>query len=100
MWFEQNINFSNENNFSYLGLTPYNIGDTMIDKTENIIKKWLDNHFYVTTFSLNSQKSNTELDFGAMFSNYIGDHFGELIFAEYALGGMPRDRFYENQGKK
>ena len=37
----------------------------MIDKTENIIKKWLDNHFYVTTFSLNSQKSNTELDFGA-----------------------------------
>ena len=100
LWFEQNINFSNENNFSYLGLTPYNIGDTMIDKTENIIKKWLDNHFYVTTFSLNSQKSNTELDFGAMFSNYIGDHFGELIFAEYALGGMPRDRFYENQGKK
>ena len=100
LWFEQNINFSNENNFSYLGLTPYNIGDGMIDKTENIIKKWLDNHFYVTTFSLNSQKSNTELDFGAMFSNYIGDHFGELIFAEYALGGMPRDRFYENQGKK
>ena len=35
-----------------------------------------------------------------MFSSYIGDHYGELIFAANASKGLPRDRFYENQGKK
>ena len=100
LWFEQNINFSSENNFSYLGLVPYTVGDTTIDTTENIIKKWLDNDYYVATFSLNSQKGSTALNFGGMFSSYIGDHYGELIFAENAAGGLPRDRFYENQGKK
>lgn len=100
LWFEQNINFSEENNFSYLGLVPYTVGNTSIDTTENIIRKWLDNDYYVATFSLNTQKGNTALNFGAMFSNYIGDHYGELVFASNASGGMPRDRFYQNQGKK
>ena len=100
LWFEQNINFSSENNFSYLGLQPYTIGGTTIDVTENIIKKWLNNDYYVATFSLNSQKGNTALNFGGMFSSYIGDHYGELIFATNASAGLPRDRFYENQGKK
>ncbi|MFL2587550.1 MAG: TonB-dependent receptor [Flavobacteriaceae bacterium] len=100
LWFEQNINFSEENNFSYLGLQPYSIGGNTVDTTENVIKKWLDNDYYVATFSLNTQKVNTALNFGAMFSNYIGDHFGELVFASNASGGMPRDRFYQNQGKK
>ena len=100
LWYEQNINFSQENNFSYLGLAPYTIGNNTVDTTENIIRKWLDNDYYVATFSLNTQKGNTALNFGAMFSDYIGDHFGELVFASNASGGMPRDRFYENQGKK
>ena len=100
LWYEQNVNFSNDNNFDYLGLNPFTIGDTVIDTTENIIRKWLDNDFYVATFSLNSQKGSTELNFGAMYSSYIGDHYGELVFAEYAPAALPRDRFYENQGKK
>ena len=100
LWFEQNINFSSENNFSYLGLEPYTIGGTTIDTTENIIKKWLNNDYYVATFSLNSQKGSTAVNFGGMVSSYIGDHYGELIFATNASAGLPRDRFYENQGKK
>ena len=100
IWFEQNVNFSNENNFSYLGITPYSIGETIIETTENIIKKWLDNDYYVATFSLNTKKGTTSFNFGAMYSNYKGDHFGELVFAENAIGALPRDRFYENQGKK
>ena len=100
LWFEQNINFSDDINFSYLGLQPFTIGGTTVDASENIIKKWLDNDYYVATFSLNTQKGNSALNFGAMFSSYIGDHYGELIFAANAYKGLPRDRFYENQGKK
>ena len=100
LWFEQNVNFSSDNNFSYLGLQPINIGGTTIDTTENTIQKWLDNDYYVATFSLNKQKGNTEWNLGALFSSYVGDHFGELIFANYASDVQPGHRFYENQGDK
>ena len=100
LWFEQNVNFSSDNNFSYLGLQPINVGGTTIDTTENIIQKWLDNDYYVATFSLNKQKGNTEWNLGALFSSYVGDHFGELIFANYASDVQPGHRFYENQGDK
>ncbi len=100
LWFEQNINFSSDNNFSFLGLKPFNIGGTIIDTTENIVRKWLDNDYYVATFSLNRQKGNTEWNLGALYSSYVGDHFGELIFAHYAPDVSPRHRFYENQGNK
>ena len=100
LWFEQNVNFSSDNNFSYLGLQPINTGGTTIDTTESIIQKWLDNDYYVATFSLNKQKGNTELNLGALFSSYVGDHFGELIFANYASDVQLGHRFYENQGDK
>ena len=100
LWFEQNVNFSSDNNFSYLGLQPINIGGATIDTTENIIQKWLDNDYYVATFSLNKQKGNTEWNLGAHYSSYVGDHFGELIFANYASDVQPGHRFYENQGDK
>ena len=100
LWFEQNINFSSDNNFSYLGLKPINIGGSIVDTTENIVRKWLDNDYYVATMSLNRQKGNTEWSLGTLYSSYVGDHFGELIFAHYAPGVSPRHRFYENQGNK
>ena len=100
LWFEQNINFSSDNNFSFLGLKPVNIGGSTVDTTENIVHKWLDNDYYVATFSLNRQKGNTEWNLGALYSSYVGDHFGQFIFAHFAPGVSPRHRFYENQGNK
>jgi len=100
LWFEQNVNFSSYNNFSYLGLKPIKIGGSNIDNTENIVRKWLDNDYYVATMSLNRQKGITEWSLGVIYSSYVGDHFGELIFAHYAPGVSPRHRFYENQGNK
>ncbi|MEC8636619.1 MAG: TonB-dependent receptor plug domain-containing protein, partial [Bacteroidota bacterium] len=100
LWFEQNINFSSDNNFSYLGLKPIKIRGAIIDTTENIVRKWLDNDYYVATFSLNRQKGNTEWSFGSLYSSYVGEHFGELIFAHYASDASLRHRFYENKGNK
>ena len=100
LWFEQNTNFSPDNYFTYLGLQPITIGATTIETTENIIRKWLDNDYYVATFSFNRQKGNTEWNLGILYSSYVGDHFGELIFANYAAGVAPGHRFYENQGNK
>ena len=101
LWATQNITFGDEVNFDYLQISPLVIGGTTIDTTENISRKWLDNNFYVGTFSLNYDNNQTSAVFGGSHSTYNGDHFGNLIWAQYASNAAPNHWFYENNaGKK
>lgn len=100
LWYTQNITFGDEVAFSYLGLTPLNYGTITIDTTENVTRKWLDNDYYVATLGAQYTKNDTKLYFGGMYSKYIGDHFGALIWAQQAGNVLPNHRFYENQGIK
>ena len=99
-WYTQNITFGDEVSYSYLGLTPLTFGDTTINTTENVSRKWLDNDYYVATLSAQYNKRETTFYFGGMYSRYIGDHFGNLIWAQQAGDVLPKHRFYENQGIK
>jgi iron complex outermembrane receptor protein len=100
LWATQNITFGDEVNFDYLQITPLVIGGTTIDTTENISRKWLDNNFYVGTFSLNYDSNQTNAVFGGSYSIYNGDHFGNLIWAQYASNAAPNHRFYESNADK
>ena len=100
LWATQNITFGDEVNFDYLQISPLVIGGTTIDTTENISRKWLDNNFYVGTFSLNYDNNQTSAVFGGSHSTYNGDHFGNLIWAQYASNAAPNHRFYENNADK
>jgi len=100
LWATQNITFGDEVNFDYLQITPLVIGGTTIDTTENISRKWLDNNFYVGTFSLNYDSNQINAVFGGSYSSYNGDHFGNLIWAQYASNAAPNHRFYENNADK
>lgn len=100
LWATHNITFGDEVNFDYLQITPLVIGGTTIDTTENISRKWLDNNFYVGTFSLNYDSNQTNAVFGGSYSTYNGDHFGNLIWAQYASNAAPNHRFYENNADK
>ena len=69
--------------------------------TDLIRRRWLDNDFYVFNASLNYSYENLNLILSGSYSNYIGDHFGEVIWARnfddnYSI----RDRYYEGNGKK
>ena len=69
--------------------------------TDLIRRRWLDNDFYVLNASLNYNYENLNLILSGSYSNYIGDHFGEVIWARnfddnYSI----RDRYYEGNGKK
>ena len=100
LWATQNITFGDEVNFDYLQIAPLVIGGTTIDTTENISRKWLDNNFYVGTFSLNYDSNQINAVFGGSYSSYNGDHFGNLIWAQYASNAAPNHRFYENNADK
>ena len=100
LWATQNIAFGDEVNFDYLQITPLVSGGITIDTTENISRKWLDNNFYVGTFSLNYDSNQTNAVFGGSYSIYNGDHFGNLIWAQYASNAAPNHRFYESNADK
>ena len=100
LWYDQNISFSGATSFDYLQLIPFTIGDTTISDSENISQKWLDNDYYVITLGLNYNTEDTSLNFGGLYSYYVGDHFGDLIWGQNLGEVLPNHRFYENQGIK
>ena len=100
LWYDQNISFSGATSFDYLQLKPFTIGDTTISDSENISQKRLDNDYYVITLGLNYNTEDTILNFGGLYSYYVGDHFGDLIWGQNLGEVLPNHRFYENQGIK
>ncbi|MGB0254906.1 MAG: TonB-dependent receptor, partial [Flavobacteriaceae bacterium] len=76
-----------------------NINGQPVTQTENVVRKWLDNDFYVVNLLFHHQKGKHELHAGAYFSSYEGLHFGSLVWANRA-NVNPKHRFYENTGKK
>ena len=100
LWYDQNISFSGATSFDYLQLKPFTIGNTTISDSENISQKWLDNDYYVITLGLNYNTEDTSVNFGGLYSYYVGDHFGDLIWGQSLGEVLPNHRFYENQGIK
>ncbi len=81
-------------------LDPIEIGDTEISRTDLIRRRWLDNHFYGLTWSVNIDKiESLKLDFGGGYNIYDGDHFGEIIWGRY-LDTDIRHRYYDNNAQK
>lgn len=75
-------------------------GDT-IRSSDLIRRRWLDNHFYGFTYSLLYQ-ANKKLSFnlGGAANRYDGDHFGEVIWAQFASNSFPGKNYYFNYGEK
>ena len=85
--------------FSDYGFTPFVDNGNTIDQTDLVRRKWLDNDFYGTTFSLNYKKSDYKIIFGGAANQYVGDHFGKVIWTPY--NQLPLDgKFYDNTGTK
>jgi iron complex outermembrane receptor protein len=87
--------------FADYGFTPILVGGETIDETDLIRRKWLDNDFYGTTFSfLYTNNDDFNLTIGGAWNKYDGDHFGEVIWAEYGSNSFIRDRYYDDYGHK
>lgn len=96
-FFEQ---YKEDEAFEDYGFQALDIGGELINTTDLIRRRWLDNHFYGTTFSANYSSESLSLVFGGAWNRYDGDHFGEVIWARYAADSEIRDRYYDNTGKK
>lgn len=96
-YFEQ---YKENQKFADYNLEPINIGGETINRTDLIRRRWLDNDFYVLNTSANYKNNEIDLTFGGSYSTYKGDHFGEIIWAQYASTSEIRDHYYESLGEK
>ena len=70
------------------------------DNQDYVTRKWLDNQFIVGNYSLNYQNNKVNMNFGSSYSEYDGDHFGKVIWAQNTAGIQVDDRFYDGNGIK
>ncbi|HLT34339.1 MAG TPA: TonB-dependent receptor, partial [Aquaticitalea sp.] len=96
-FFEQ---YREDEDFEDYDLAPIEIGGETINTTDLIRRRWLDNDFYVANATANYKDNELNLTFGGSYSNYDGDHFGEIIWARFASDSETGDHYYESNGKK
>lgn len=93
--------YKNKEKFSKYGFPEINIKDSIINRTDLVRRRWLENDFYGIVFSVN-HKFNTKQNIiiGGAANQYRGDHFGEVIWAQYASNSQLGDRYYFNDAIK
>lgn len=96
-FFEQ---YREDDNFETYGLDPIEVNGEIIDEMDLIRRRWLDNDFYVINANAVYKKNNLEITSGLFYSLYKGDHFGEIIWAQYAAGSAIRDNYYFSDATK
>ena len=76
------------------------IGDDTISSTDLIRRKWLNNDFGGITYAINHKRNKLNFTLGGAYSKYSGQHYGNIIWAEYASNGNFEHEYYRNIATK
>ena len=97
-YFEQ---FRENDRLSTYDFEPIEVDGETVTRMDLIRRRWLDNHFYGSVFYVNyNDKNGLDLTLGGGANAYDGDHYGEVIWAQYMPNNDIRDRYYDNNGFK
>lgn len=92
--------FRNNDDLEDYGIADVVLGGATISSSDLIRRRWLDNDFYGVVYDLNYASGKVDATFGGGINEYIGDHFGEVIWARFAGDSDIRERYYESQSEK
>lgn len=76
------------------------VGGDTITNSDLIRRRWLNNDLYGFNFSVGYDVEELNIVLGGGYSDYTGDHYGELLWVRFAGDSEIRDRFYDNVGDK
>ena len=83
------------------GRDAVDYNNLIIDGSDVIVRRWLDNHFYVGNFNATYNNDKLEVITGTSYSHYKNDHYGELIWgSDLAPNTNIRDRYYDGKSTK
>jgi iron complex outermembrane receptor protein len=87
-------------NYSSFNLPNAIINSDTISTSDFITQRWLRNDFYGFTYSLNYTKSKVNAVIGGGWNQYIGNHFGDIIWAKIVTFDGESFRWYQGTGNK
>ena len=86
--------------FTDYGLENIIISDDTISSTDLIRRKWLKNDFGGLTYSLNHKMKTIDLILGGANTIYSGQHYGNIIWAEFTSNADFDHQYYWNKSEK
>lgn len=98
--YQDQDNFTHDTDLGFYGISPLAVGGDTITSSDVVRRRWLDNDFYGGIASLNYRRKNNDIWVGGGWNRYVGDHFGEVIWAQFASDSDIRDRYYDNEATK
>ena len=82
------------------GLSNVLIGNDTISSTDLVRRKWLNNDFGGITYSINHKNDFINLVIGGANNVYSGQHYGNVIWAQYMSNGLFNHEYYKNIATK
>ncbi len=93
--------YKSDESFSDYGLSDVMIDSTLITSTDLIRRRWLDNDFYGTVYTLQYFPNNKwEFVIGGGINKYHGKHFGEIIWAQFSPQAEIGHQYYRDSADK
>lgn len=82
--------------YSDYNLTPVVLNGRTLDSTDLVRQKWLDNDFYGFTTSLHYETKKVSASIGGAASEYVGNHFGNVIWVRDAQNLDVANEYYRS----
>jgi len=90
-------------NLDEYGLTPFELNRELVETSDLVRQKYLDNGFGGMIFSLDYNKNKLNLSLGGGGNYYDGNHYGDVIWVKNYAGDpafVPSQEYYRSKGKK
>lgn len=84
-------NYKNNQKLVEYGIESQTINGVTVERSDLIRRKWLDNDFYGTTFSLNYKNENVNFIAGGGYNRYEGKHSGNVLWTRSII--LPENNF-------
>ncbi len=89
-------NYRTQRDLTDFGIAPQIIDGILVDESDLIDQKWLDNDFYGTTYSLRYRKSEWDVVLGGGINRYDGDHFGKVLWTRSVVLPQYGQKYYDD----
>lgn len=93
-------NYRQGEDLSDYGIQPQIIDGEMVEESDLIRRKWLDNDFYGTTFSVNYKKEKVDFIAGGGYNRYEGRHFGNVLWTRSVVLPEYNFQYYDDFSTK
>lgn len=82
------------------GIAPAIIGTDTAFSSDLIRQLWLDNHYYGFNTSIRFTKKKWDITLNGGFYRYDAQHYGKVIWAQFAGDSEPEKRYYDRTAVK